>query len=270
MKRLLILIGILAGSWLASAQQLNRVEYFWDTDPGLGSGTALSVTTADSISGTFVVPTIGLTPGIHTLYVRSRQTNGSWSVFSKRAVHIQSPVFPIAAAEYFYDTDPGFGNGTPISITPGDSISLTQNIPTTGLQPGIHTLYVRVRTSLHGWSVFSKRLVHVLEPDAGEIIAAEYFVDTDPGHGNGTAITITPGDSINLVPPINTASLNPGIHTVYVRAKTANGAWSVFSKRLIHVQYPEAPEIVYAEYFVDTDPGFGNGTSCNCGRFSVG
>jgi hypothetical protein len=261
MKRLLILIGILAGSWLASAQQLNRVEYFWDTDPGLGSGTALSVTTADSISGTFVVPTIGLTPGIHTLYVRSRQTNGSWSVFSKRAVHIQSPVFPIAAAEYFYDTDPGFGNGTPISITPGDSISLTQNIPTTGLQPGIHTLYVRVRTSLHGWSVFSKRLVHVLEPDAGEIIAAEYFVDTDPGHGNGTAITITPGDSINLVPPINTASLNPGIHTVYVRAKTANGAWSVFSKRLIHVQYPEAPEIVYAEYFVDTDPGFGNGTS---------
>jgi len=261
MKRLLILIGILAGSWLASAQQLNRVEYFWDTDPGLGSGTALSVTTADSISGTFVVPTIGLTPGIHTLYVRSRQTNGSWSVFSKRAVHIQQPLYPIAAAEYFYDTDPGFGNGTPITITPGDSISLTQNFPTTGLQPGIHTLYVRVRTSLHEWSVFSKRLVHITEPDAGAVIAAEYFVDTDPGHGNGTAITITAGDSIDLIPAINTASLAPGIHTVYVRVKTANGAWSVFSKRAIHVQYPEAPEIVYAEYFVDTDPGFGSGTS---------
>jgi hypothetical protein len=190
MKRLIILIGILAGFWTASAQQLNRVEYFWDTDPGFGNGTALSIATADSISGTFVVSTVGLQPGIHTLYIRSRDTNGSWSVFSKKAIHIQSPIYPLAAAEYFFDTDPGFGNGTPITITPGDSISLIESIPTASLSPGIHTLYVRERNSIGGWSVFSKRMVHIQTPNPGQIVAAEYFVDTDPGHGNGTAIIL--------------------------------------------------------------------------------
>lgn len=260
MKRLLILSGILAtciGTW---AQQINRVEYFWDVDPGFGNGTALSIATVDSINSTFSIPTTSLSPGLHTLYVRARNTDGAWSVFSKQMVHIQSPVFPVVAAEYFFDTDPGLGNGTPLTITPGDSVDGVQNISTIGLQPGMHTLYVRVKTAPGHWSVYSKALVHIQSPDSGPIVAAEYFIDTDPGFGNGTPIPITAGDSIDLTVPVNTTSLSPGIHTVYIRVKNANGAWSVFSKNWFHVQHSEPQQIVAAEYFVDTDPGFGNAT----------
>jgi len=259
MKRLLPLICILAAGLSASAQ-INRIEYFWDSDPGFGNGSALPIAPGDSVNGVFIFSTTGLQPGLHTLYIRSRDAQGRWSVFSKKAIRIQQPIYPIQAAEYFYDTDPGFGNGTPLPFTPPlDSIVLAQSIPTAALAPGLHTLYVRVRDTNGKWSVFSKRAIHIQQP-LYPIAAAEYFVDTDPGFGNGTPITITPGDSIDVVPSINTSSLTPGIHTVYIRVKSTNGEWSVFSKRLIHIQYPEAPQIVAAEYFVDTDPGIGNAT----------
>lgn len=248
----------------SASAQINRIEYFWDADPGFGLGTALPITPGDSVGGgagaVFSFSTIGLQPGLHTLYIRSRDAQGRWGVFSKKAIQIKEPVFPVAAAEYFFDADPGFGNGTPINVTPGDSVQLADTIPTNSLNPGIHTLYVRVRDTNGKWSVFSKRMIHIQQP-VYPIEEAEYFYDTDPGFGNGTLIPITPGDSIDTLATINTALLSPGIHTAYIRTKSANDEWSVFSKRLIHIQYPEAPQIVAAEYFVDTDPGFGNGSA---------
>ncbi len=263
-KRLLLLTGIILAACLPASAQINRIEFFWDTDPGFGLGTALPITPGDSVGGgagaVFSFGTIGLQPGLHTLYIRSRDAQGRWGVFSKKVIQINQPVFPIAAAEYFFDTDPGFGNGTPISVAPGDSVQLADTIPTNSLNPGIHTLYVRTRDTNGKWSVFSKRAVHIQQP-VYPIEEAEYFYDTDPGFGNGIPIPITPGDSIDTLATVNTALLSPGIHTAYIRTKSSNDEWSVFSKRLIHIQYPEAPEIVAAEYFVDTDPGFGNGTA---------
>jgi len=258
MKRLFILIGILAVCLSASAQ-ISRIEYFWNTDPGFGNAIGLPISPGDTVSAVFSFATIGLQPGLHTLYVRSQDAQGKWSVFSKKVIQIKEPVYSITKAEYFYDIDPGFGNGTNIPITTGDSIELAPAFPTNALTPGMHTLYVRVKDANNKWSVFSKKAIHIQQPFY-PIAAAEYFVDTDPGFGNGTPITITPGDSIELTPAINTASLSTGIHTVYVRVKSTDGGWSVFSKRLIHIQYPEASEIIAAEYFVDTDPGFGNAT----------
>jgi hypothetical protein len=58
------------------------------------------------------------------------------------------------------------------------------------------------------------------------IISAEYFFDTDPGAGHGTAITITFNDTISTNNiPVNTAGLINGYHYLYVRAKERNGTW---------------------------------------------
>lgn len=259
MKRLFALIWILA-VWFSASAQIARIEYFWDTDPGFGNGTTLSITPGDSVASVFGVNTTGLSYGLHTLYIRAQDDSARWSVFSKKVIQINEPVFSIAEAEYFIDTDPGFGNGTPITITPGDTIQIADAIPTNALLPGLHTLYVRVKDNNGKWSVFSKRMIHIQQP-VYPIAEAEYFVDIDPGFGSGTPITITPGDSIELIPQINTDSLAPGLHTVYVRVKTTNNEWSVFSKRMLHIKYPDAPQIVAAEYFVDADPGFGNATA---------
>ena len=138
----------------------------------------------------------------------------------------QDPAYPAApatvlqvtAAEYFIDTDPGAGNGTTIVLTPGVNISnLAASVSLTGLTNGVHRLYIRTRSADGKWSITSQRdflydadiVCHAPPPAPQNIIAAEYFIDTDPGAGGGTAIPVTPGLTLNNVPvSVNTSSLS--------------------------------------------------------------
>ena len=67
------------------------------------------------------------------------------------------------------------------------------------------------------------------------ITNAEYFFDTDPGLGNATAITIsTPAANIaSLAFNANVTPLANGMHTLFVRSKSTNGAWSVTNKMYV-------------------------------------
>jgi hypothetical protein len=158
---------------------------------------------------------------------------------------------PITRAEYFFDTDPGFGNGTAIAVTPGPVVDLNFNASVAGLETGIHTLFIRTKSVV--WSQVHTRLVGV-SPNAG-ITRAEYFFDTDPGFGNGTAIAVTPGKVVDLNFNANTEGLNPGVHSLFIRTKSV--VWSQVHTRLVGVS-PDAG-ITRAEYFTGTDPGYGNG-----------
>ena len=61
----------------------------------------------------------------------------------------------VTEAEYFFNTDPGQGNGTDIPITSGEFIELTNlNLPTSALGTGIsHELYIRYRSDDGLWSL---------------------------------------------------------------------------------------------------------------------
>lgn len=105
---------------------------------------------------------------------------------------------------------------------------------------------------------------------AGEIVAAEYYVDTDPGPGNGVPIpSITPGEEAGLfvdIPASSLAALNPGLHYLTVRFLDAAGNWSVALSRTFEktAEEPVRPGIIAAaEYYIDQDPGPGNGTALN-------
>ncbi len=100
------------------------------------------------------------------------------------------------------------------------------------------------------------------------ITAAEYFIDADPGRGNGVPITIsTPGDIVNFTANVSTASLSTGFHFVAIRTKDANGVWGLFETRGFYISSSatNAADIVSAEYFLDSDPGSGNGTATSVG-----
>ena len=81
---------------------------------------------------------------------------------------------------------------------------------------------------------------------------AEYFFDTDPGQGNGTAITFTPtaGD-VTFTSSISTASLSQGFHFLGMRAKETGGMWSIFESRGFYItaSTSDVPNIVAAEIF---------------------
>lgn len=147
----------------------------------------------------------------------------------------------IVSYEYFFDTDPGQGNGTVVNLAveeQGPSTSFNFEIPaiTMGaLSEGNHKLVVRTKDANGDWSVAFFRNIRIgmdtAPPPVPDIVAAEYFFDTDPGQGNGTPIEIdTPGPKLETSFNISAeiiAALSVGNHKLVVRTQDAEGDWSV-------------------------------------------
>lgn len=264
-----------------TAAVVNKMEYFYNTDPGFGNGVDVPVTAAGNISGlVFNADVTTLPSGFHTLYLRSRDAQGRWSIthsfqFSRIQGLSTNPhtITNIDKVEYFYDSDPGYGNGTNISITPGTNLSgLVFNADVSALSGGMHTLYVRSSDGHGQWSIanalsFAKVQGLATNPNTlANVDKIEYYYDNDPGYGNGTDIPVVTSNNISsLVFNADVSSLSGGMHTLYVRARDAQGKWSVvnnivFAKVQGLLSNPHTlTNVTSIEYFVDTDPGFGNG-----------
>jgi gliding motility-associated-like protein len=250
------------------SQTLLHGEYFFNTDPGIGNATPITLAAnTGNLVFTTSIPTGALPQGFHQLAIRVKETGGLWSHFESRGFYITattSDAANITAAEYFFDTDPGIGNGTPVPVTPGAVTTFTVSLPTSSLAAGFHFLAIRTRGADGRWSLFESRGFYITASttDVPNLIAAEYFFDTDPGVGNGTAIPITPGATSNFIASIPTGSLTPGFHFAAIRTKDANGNWGIFESRGFYItgSTTDVPNIINAEYFFDSDPGLGNGT----------
>ena len=63
------------------------------------------------------------------------------------------------------------------------------------------------------------------------IAAAEYYIDTDPGLGNGIPIEAADGSFDGTLEDIDFnvmgSELGVGVHTIYVRFKDQLGIWSM-------------------------------------------
>ena len=181
----------------------------------------------------------------------------------------QSP--NIVAMEYYFDLDPGFGNGTPVTVVAGSTIDKTFSINVSGLSPGFHRLCIRTKDALGKWSLTSKQDIYKTDQSASvpeepaQITAMEYFFDNDPGFGNATSVAISAGQVINNDFNAGLTSLTDGFHRFYVRVKDETGKWSLIHKQDIFISNESATnpeplkEIVEMEYFIGSDPGFGNG-----------
>ena len=111
---------------------------------------------------------------------------------------------------------------------------------------------------------WSASVAHVL---AGNISRAEYFVDADPGLGNGTAIPLTPGADVSgLTFTVNLSTLAMGFHRLSTRTQDVSGVWSLTNTKSFYYQgatgtTPPLANITKAEYFIDAEPGLGNGVN---------
>lgn len=197
----------------------------------------------------------------------------SWLIFFSVSQLIQAD---IVSAEYFIGTDPGAGNGTSLVLTDPTSLATgfsQASLSLSGRQPGTYTVGVRVRDDLGRWSNpalrrftlttgsyqlaggldrngtatqgMSNSSISGIGPFAGGA-NAEYFIGTDPGAGNGTALVVA--DTTSLATRFAQASLSlsgrqPSTYSVGIRVRDDQGRWSNPSIRRFTVQ----PAAVVAE-----------------------
>jgi gliding motility-associated-like protein len=251
----------------SDAANITAAEYFFDTDPGIGSGTPIPVTPGATTNFTVSVPTSSLAAGFHFLAIRTKGADGKWGLFEGRGFYITASTTDVpnlVAAEYFFDADPGFGNGTAIPITSGATSNFIASIPTGSLTPGFHFVAIRTKAANGKWGIFESRGFYIAgsTTDVPNITNAEYFFDTDPGQGNGTSISITPGAISNFTVSLPSTGLSQGFHFLAIRTQRADGTWGIFESRGFYVSgsASNTSDIVAAEYFIDgIDPGEGNG-----------
>ncbi|MBK6543568.1 MAG: hypothetical protein IPG10_20365 [Flavobacteriales bacterium] len=109
-------------------------------------------------------------------------------------------------------------------------------------------------------------LGHGVSAQAQDIVSGEYWVDTDPGWGQGFPINGLPlqeeVSSHAFIIPTN--ALAQGIHTIGYRTKDAQGRWSHTNHgTLLVLAQEEQSPIARTVYFFNSDPGLG-------GRFRYG
>jgi len=251
-----------------------QIEYFFDTDPGFGNGTSISVTPDNVVTVQTTIDVSDLSLGLHRLYVRAKDENGNWGIVQSRPVLIQetdndSPLPNIAGVEYFFDEDTGLGSGSSLSLTQNDTVEISTNINVSGLNVGLHRLYVRAQDGNGQWGIVQSRpvLVQMSAPNdpLPNIVDVEYFFDEEPELGSGSSLSFTQNDTVEISTNIDVSGLDVGLHRLYVRAQDGNGQWGIVQSRPVLVQMSDAndplPNIVDVEYFFDGDPGLGNGVS---------
>ena len=169
----------------------------------------------------------------------------------------------IVAAEYFIDSDPGEGNGVPITqgLFGFYNVDLEFNV---NLNEG-SVIYIRFKSSNGTWS--APRGFKYKKPvgnRGGRIVKAEYYINQDPGIGKATPIEV---NVLGQLVPFTLNDLNDG-DAVYVRIMDNFERWSAAAYR-VYKKIPanRGAQLAAAEYFINEDPGIGKGTPLKLDAF---
>ncbi len=253
-----IMMGIvilMASSILAQT----RVEYFWDTDPGVGKATLLKSSTEETIQLEQSIPTSSLQKGIHQLVIRAVNASVGQPYYVTRSVLVtEDKTESIQEVEYYWDTDPGIGKGKKMTVSGNNgSIAIDQSLDCSTLTNGMHTIGIRAR-SQSGWSCTYISQYCISNIPIQDVESIEYFWDVDPGLGNGTPIPFTASENVVLNTTLSCLGLSDGSHQLNIRARSEN-SWSVVYSTTVLIETIESNEISLLEYFWDEDPGLGQG-----------
>ena len=178
---------------------------------------------------------------------------------------------PISAGEVFIDAVGGNGTGIPLAPSDGAFSNASEaaytDIPLATVQAmstGTHTLSIHAKDVAGNWGPLTTTtlVVDKVRPTVSGLVAlpnptlgavtlalsatasdnlttvnrAEWYLGTDPGVGNATAMTITGTGPWSLSGTVSVATLSDGNYTVYVRARDAAGNWSTSASTVIQVR----------------------------------
>jgi hypothetical protein len=269
---------------IAAAVKIKAAEYFWDTDPGYGNGTALLAFDGnfnEALELVYKNTTTLPAAGIHLFNIRIRDSENNWGALFKKAVQLGDVVttprlLTVKAAEYFWDTDPGYGSASTLLAFDGNFNEALENVFTSNAQlpaAGLHLFNIRIKCENNTWGPLFKKAVQL-----GDVLttsrlltvkAAEYFWDTDPGYGSAYTLLAFDGNFNEALESVLTSNATLPAHGTYlfnVRIKSENNTWGPLFKKVVQVSdvvnNPRLLSVTAAECFWgNTDPGYGNGTA---------
>lgn len=155
MKNILITLLAIIATGNTFAQNISRMEYWVDTEPGVGNAININgLPTSPDVSN-FSFPVPALSTGFHIIGIRSMDASGKWSHTNFHSLYVSdTAVYNLDRLEYYWgNTDPGFGNAsdTTFSVVTTDINNgnfVLQNPPV----PGTYTLFIRSLDVLGRWS----------------------------------------------------------------------------------------------------------------------
>lgn len=261
-------------------------ELFVGPVGAVGSGTAMTVTpltpTSATLDGTITTSVLAaLADGTHTVSVRGQDAGGNWSAVATATMTISrvgpttsglslnlttgavtaladstATGYDIVAAEYFLDTDPGAGAGTPMDpVVPDTTVTLTGTL--SPVPSGVHTVFVRAQDALGNWGPVASLTFNggdaagpvtealALDPNPSDgtldvvlsatandsanggsnVVAAEYFLGTPGADGTGIPMAVNTAAPIAAVTATIPAASFAGSTTVHVHAQDSVGNW---------------------------------------------
>jgi hypothetical protein len=244
MKKIYLLFCLIIGyTFSTHGQNIVKIEYYLDNDPGLGAAVDVPITAATSITNhTFEVSMTNVSDGFHRLHIRAKDENNNWSMvaqhqFLRTTIIPQNadPIPNITRLEYYIDNDPGFGLATEVPISSGQILNAqTFNVPMNSLSDGFHRIHVRAKDQNGKWSLVAQHqflrttISNPPAPTIPNVVKMEYFIDNDPGFDLATNVPISSSQNIaNQSININLNGKSLGNHLIQIRAKDALNNWSI-------------------------------------------
>ena len=164
--------------------------------------------------------------------------------------------FPqVVKAEYFFDDAAvAYEQGTSLTVpsNTGD-VQIMAELPVTGLSPGFHQVFFRVKDAIEGWSTLTQKTFVRLNSHE-MIVGFSYCFDA--GTESWTYKTFpAPATDVSMNVELELGNLAKGIHHFQAMARSAGGEWSPISKGTFINIYAEPLDINALEYYFEDESG---------------
>ncbi len=196
MKYFVFALVLLAGYMNLNAQNITKVEYSFDEFVKQGEGTVVSLSEEKTeVNSEWTIDISSLDAGVHTLYVRTQNDDGIWSLPTQQTLYVTETNVPetITEIEYAIDEFVKQGEGTNVLVKDEESVIdsvLTVNVAS--LEAGNHSIYYRTKNNFGAWSLPAQGNFHLTQSDTAKINSVYYRFTNDDYEGSWLSTSIDP------------------------------------------------------------------------------
>ncbi len=161
----------------------------------------------------------------------------------------------IKSYEYWFDNN--YSTKVTIPIMPVSTFTLNSDIPTTGLNNGLHSFHIRFKDKNDNWSSIISQFFNKMQPTyniPNNIIGYEYWFDSN--YDSVISQSVSPQQIYTMNTDIPANSLSNGLHSYHVRYKDNYGQWSSVVSQFFNKMQPtygDTNNIVNYEYWFDNN-----------------